>query len=254
MGLGQFNQLNPKKKIIFLKKFTSELLANADRMKTKAGPTEEMQVERLKQKFLRPITPDKALKRAVSTSLFQRPVYIKGLQVPEIREDTSKKPLGVLDKRRPITRRIKIPRRMSQMRRTLASRTQPQPVQPTQIMQPMAQAQMVQPQAQKRPKGFALGRLEPLLKDNTVQSIECPGPSKNVLVKRYNKINITKIILNQQEITDIINDFAEKARIPIIGGILKAAVGDIVISAVISEFVGSRFIINKITPYSLIEK
>ena len=60
--------------------------------------------------------------------------------------------------------------------------------------------------------------------------------------------------MNQVEITDVLHAFAKQAKIPIVGGILKAAVGDLVISAVISEFVGSRFIINKITPYSIIQK
>ena len=90
------------------------------------------------------------------------------------------------------------------------------------------------------------------MKDLSINQIECSGPGKNVLVRRYNQPNVTKIILSQEEITDIINNFSREARIPIVGGILKAAVGSLVISAVISDFVGSRFIINKITPFSMI--
>jgi len=97
-------------------------------------------------------------------------------------------------------------------------------------------------------------KLEPLLKDKTVLLIECPGPGKNILVKRYNQKNITRIVLSQSEISKIINEFSEKARIPIIGGILKAAVDNLIISAVVSEYVGSRFVITKLTPYSIIEK
>ena len=73
-------------------------------------------------------------------------------------------------------------------------------------------------------------------------------------IKKYNKISTTRITLDQTEITDLLHTFAKQAKIPIVGGILKAAVGDLVISAVISEFVGSRFIINKITPYSIIQQ
>ncbi len=46
--------------------------------------------------------------------------------------------------------------------------------------------------------------------------------------------------------------FSQNARIPITNGILKAAVGDLIISAVISDFAGSRFVINKINPFNQI--
>ena len=123
--------------------------------------------------------------------------------------------------------------------------TQPQQVQPTNI-------QSIQPVPEKRPPGFALGRIENFLRDPAIQSIECPGPGKNVMVRKYNKINMTKLALTQEEVSELINKFSKEARIPVMGGILKAAVGDLVISAVISDLVGSRFIINRITPYSML--
>jgi len=107
----------------------------------------------------------------------------------------------------------------------------------------------IKPEIQPRPQGFALGKVEALLRDRTVQLVECPGPNKNIIIKKLNRINVTKNTLTQQEITTIINSFSKQARIPIMGGILKAAVGELIISAVISEYVGSRFIINKITPH-----
>jgi hypothetical protein len=93
------------------------------------------------------------------------------------------------------------------------------------------------------------GKLSPLLQDLSIQAIECRGVGKNILVKRYNKIRVTKIILTKQETDDIIYNFSRRARIPVVGGILKAAVGDLIISAVSSEYVGSRFIISKMTTY-----
>jgi hypothetical protein len=95
-------------------------------------------------------------------------------------------------------------------------------------------------------------KIGPLLRDNTIVAIECPGPGKNVMIKKYNQMNMTRIILSQEDINGVIEYFSNEARIPLAGGILKAAVGNAIISAVVSEFVGSRFIINKITPYSLI--
>jgi hypothetical protein len=49
-------------------------------------------------------------------------------------------------------------------------------------------------------------------------------------------------------VNNIINRFSQQAKIPLLGGILKAAVGDLLISAVTSEFVGSRFIISRLNP------
>jgi hypothetical protein len=107
------------------------------------------------------------------------------------------------------------------------------------------------PKQQKR--GFGMSKITPLINDPSVQLIECPGPNKNVLVKRRNVMNITRVLLSQLEIKNIVENFANQAKIPLVGGILKAAVNNLVISAVISEFAGSRFIINKMTPYTLIE-
>lgn len=98
----------------------------------------------------------------------------------------------------------------------------------------------------------AIEKIMPMLRDKTVITIECPGPNKNILVKKYNQVNMTRISLTENEIRSVIDHFAKEAKIPPIGGILKAAVGNNIISAIESEFVGSRFVINKITPYSLI--
>jgi len=91
-----------------------------------------------------------------------------------------------------------------------------------------------------------------MIEDKSVQMIECPGPGKNILVRVRNKMNVTKIVLNETEIKNIINYFSDSARIPIIGGVLKASINSITVSAVISEYAGSRFIINKKSPYNLI--
>ena len=55
----------------------------------------------------------------------------------------------------------------------------------------------------------------------------------------------TNIVLDKEDIDQIIKAFSEKARIPIHGGILKMVVGRLVLSAIISEIIGSKFIIKK---------
>ena len=99
----------------------------------------------------------------------------------------------------------------------------------------------------------SLKKIDNLIKDVAVQMIECPGTEKNILVKVRNKISITRIILNESEINNIINYFSKNAKIPVSEGVLNAAVGSLLISAVVSEYAGSRFIITKKSPYELID-
>lgn len=109
------------------------------------------------------------------------------------------------------------------------------------------------PMPSQLPPDFSLNKLEQLVRDNRVTVIECPGPGKPVLVKSLGRIIPSQVTLSEQEIKSIIETFSKFAKIPAIGGIFKAAVGNLVITAVLSDYVGSRFIINKYTPYSLIE-
>ena len=90
-----------------------------------------------------------------------------------------------------------------------------------------------------------LGKLTPLISDPEVESIESPGPNQNILVKKRGALQRTSISLTPQEIETIIKDFSQKTRIPLIEGTFKAALSDLIITAVISEFVGSRFVIQK---------
>ena len=239
-------QIEQTERITFLKKFTAEFLINSEEEK----PPKSIEIEKIKQKFLEPVKLEKDFEKSINVSFFQKPIYPR--EIKKELKHSIKKPLLKLKKRKPILHRIKTLRKP--ILKKTKQITKPIIKQITKSISPQAQALTnIQPKAQARPAEFGLGNLEPLIKDVSIQSIECPGPRKNILVKQYNKINVTKTILSQEEITNIINNFSEKARIPIMGGILKAAVGDLIISAIISEFVGSRFIINKITPYSMIQ-
>ena len=107
----------------------------------------------------------------------------------------------------------------------------------------------ITPAIEKVPQGFNLGKIDFLARDPKVNAVECLGPDKFVIVRVFGKINSTKIKLNQQEIQGIIQRFSKATKIPIISGLFKAAVGNLVITAVISDIVGSRFIITRVTPF-----
>jgi hypothetical protein len=92
-----------------------------------------------------------------------------------------------------------------------------------------------------------IGKLNPFVTDPTVRLIECNGAEKIIVVKRIRgETRTTNIKLNEDEIIGVIKEFSERARIPIEKGIFKAAVGKLIISAIISDFVGSKFLITKI--------
>jgi hypothetical protein len=101
--------------------------------------------------------------------------------------------------------------------------------------------------------GIDLGKLNFLLRDPQVTLIECPGSGRLVFVRKLGQTQSTTISLGEQEIKDIISRFSEKARIPLIGKVFTAIVGSLKIFAVISDFAGSRFIISRQTPYSILD-
>ncbi len=103
----------------------------------------------------------------------------------------------------------------------------------------------------ERPEGY--GKLQPLLVDVTVTSIECPGADKPLTIVRAGQVQGTKISLSQLEINALLKKVSEKARIPLVEGVFRAAVDNFVLSAVVSGVIGSRFVIKKQTPYSLLE-
>lgn len=93
-----------------------------------------------------------------------------------------------------------------------------------------------------------LEKLNPLINDFQVHSIECNGADENLVVKGLMGTKKTGIILSNYEIDDIISKFSSESNIPINEGISKIVVGDLVLSAIISEVIGSKFIIRKILP------
>lgn len=95
----------------------------------------------------------------------------------------------------------------------------------------------------------SLTKLSPLIKDPAITEIECPGANESLLVKKGGAIQQTKVILTENEIKSILNEFSEKTKIPIIEGTFKAALDNLIMIAVISEILGPRFIIQKKNPF-----
>ncbi len=102
-------------------------------------------------------------------------------------------------------------------------------------------------------KNEEYGKISMLLQDPSVSTIECNGAGTPVSVIRAGQRQITNITLSPKEINEILETIADKAKVPLLEGVFKAAVDNFIISAIHSGSINSRFIIKKSTPYSLLE-
>ena len=93
---------------------------------------------------------------------------------------------------------------------------------------------------------ISLGALNPLLADSAIRIIECNGPEEKIIVKGTMGSKPTGIVLSKEEIDSLIEKVSQTAKVPLEEGIFRAAVGKIVFSAIISDSIGSRFMIKKI--------
>jgi len=90
-----------------------------------------------------------------------------------------------------------------------------------------------------------LGKINPLIQDQNVRSIECNGPDEVIIVRGGMGSKPTNIILNREEIDLVFQRFSEASKIPLHEGVFKIVVGRLILSAIISNVVGSKFIIKK---------
>lgn len=127
------------------------------------------------------------------------------------------------------------------------------PLPPTKLM--MKPPQVPVARLPKPPKFFEqelkikpavdLGKLNNLIVDPTIEAIQCDGSFIPVKIIRAGETINTNIELNDREITDIINVFSRNLGIEAKGPVFKASIQGLMLSAIISEFAGTRFIITK---------
>lgn len=90
-----------------------------------------------------------------------------------------------------------------------------------------------------------LGKLNSLIRDPAVRTIECGGPDANLFVRGTMGGKSTNIILNKEEIKEIIQKFSMASKIPVSEGVFRVVIGRLILSAIVSEVIGSKFIIRK---------
>jgi len=89
-----------------------------------------------------------------------------------------------------------------------------------------------------------LFKLNPLIKDNAVRIIES-YQDERVVVNGTMGTKPTSIILSKEDIEEVINKFSELSKIPINEGVYRVVVGNLILSAIISETTGPKIIIKK---------
>lgn len=101
--------------------------------------------------------------------------------------------------------------------------------------------------------GEDYGKIGPLLGDPSVSTIECEGTGRSIMVIRAGQRQRTRIVLSEGEIRGTLDRVADEAHVPLLEGVFRASVSGFSINAVISEMIGSKFIIKKTTAYALLE-
>ncbi len=91
-----------------------------------------------------------------------------------------------------------------------------------------------------------LAKIQNILNDPSIAKIECQGPGTPLVLTRRGMKQFARITLDRDEIKDIFDDFTDKAKVPLIEGIVRVAVGNFEVSGVYSELVRSNFIISRI--------
>lgn len=84
-----------------------------------------------------------------------------------------------------------------------------------------------------------------LMSDGSITSIECPGPGKQLILNKMGVVSPTGVSLKAEEIDGIMKEVSRRTRIPINQGLFKTAFDGLILTAVVSEFVGTRFLIER---------
>ncbi len=92
---------------------------------------------------------------------------------------------------------------------------------------------------------ISLGQLNQFIENPRIESIECNGPDSPIIIRTPQTIT-TEVTLSKEEIEEILNIFSQTASIPLEeGGVTRIVVGKLILTAIVSELVGSKFIIKK---------
>ncbi|MFW6233171.1 MAG: hypothetical protein ACOC3Z_00750 [Nanoarchaeota archaeon] len=97
----------------------------------------------------------------------------------------------------------------------------------------------------KRENKIDFKKLNPFLNNPYVNSIECDGPGRNLIIRGSRGTKKSDITMNKEEIIKLLKTFSEKSKIPLNNGMNRIAFGSLILSGVYNDN-NPAFIISKI--------
>lgn len=195
---------------------------------------------------------DKRERHILNTDLIprvsERTSHIAGMQESFLQPSH----IGEIEKQREIAEKMKQIQQMQAQQKMLQQQISSQisishPSSPKQIVPPLQHRgpTPIQNKPAPIPSWTGYGRLSGLMMDPGVTHIECTGPNNPIRVVKRGQTQITNIALTQDEIKKFFEYISEKSSIPLAEGVFRVVVDNILFNAVISELVGTKFIIKK---------
>ncbi len=89
------------------------------------------------------------------------------------------------------------------------------------------------------------GKLNMLIRDQSIDYIDCPGPDQRIIVTRMGQRQQTNIYLTKVEIQILLNNLSSKTKIPLITGVFRVSWDNFVINAIVSDSLEPRFLIKR---------
>ena len=200
---------------LFLKEFTKELILNIDKIDLgKEGNIENFDEisERIRKEILEQIEREYEYNKIKNQEIVPKST-IKIKPLPTIKESL-----------KPLTK---------DYMKTIPNKVIPKPT-------------IQQPPIKFNSTDEIIYEIKKIFNDPRVTGVECSGKDQFLLVKTATKVMSTKIKLTEEEIREVIYKFSKDTKIPIINGILNATKDNLLISAIISDVAGSKFLIKKV--------
>jgi hypothetical protein len=134
-------------------------------------------------------------------------------------------------------------------------KTRPEPIQIPARATQQVQAKQFTPQTTEKitiyekptpaPANLTYRKIFPLLKDPFITHIECSGPNTPLTIVKAGNNQRTNISLSKEEINEFLNYLSERSRIPLMEGVFRAIVDNMLVNAVVSDVLDPKFIIKK---------
>ena len=228
----QEKQISEEFGVSFLLQFTRELIKHAWTDQIEPEKLSLSKKEGIKQKVKQTIKEESKLKKEeLSPSLLK-----KGLEL----SDSIPKPkkLGVLRPKAPVASILgKTQQPIPRSRKLL--------IRPLKIPEPKFPQRLQYLKPIPTHKEINLEKLDSLIKDPAVRLIQCDGANQSIIVIGTMGMKRTGITLTKEEIDGVLKKFSETSKIPLQEGIFRVVVGKLILLAIISKVISSKFIIKK---------